>query len=145
MRYDPMMVQPMREELTAIGVTELKTPEEVDAFLASKSGTTLVVVNSVCGCAAGMARPGLRMALQEGGVRPDRIGTVFAGMEIDAVERARSYFSDMPPSSPSFALFKDGQLAWFVPRHRIEGRTATDFAADLKKMFETHCVTGAAK
>ena len=145
MRYDPMLVQPMREELTSIGVTELKTPADVDAFMASKSGTSLIVVNSVCGCAAGMARPGLRMALAAGGARPDRMATVFAGMEIEATERARSYFSDFPPSSPSFALFKDGTLAWFVPRHRIEGREAADVASDLRRIFETHCASPAAK
>lgn len=142
MRYDPTLVQPMREELTSIGVQELLTPEDVDAFMGHKTGTALVVVNSVCGCAAGMARPGLRMALEAGGARPDRIATVFAGMETEATQRARGYFPDFPPSSPSFALFKDGAVAWFIPRHRIEGRSADDVAADLSKMFETHCSAG---
>src|SRR5512147_2463583 len=108
MPYDPRLVQPMREELTQIGVQELLTPAEVDAFMADKSGTTMVVVNSVCGCAAGQARPGVRLALQNA-VRPDRVATVFAGQDLEATNRARTYFSQFPPSSPSIALFKDGE------------------------------------
>jgi putative YphP/YqiW family bacilliredoxin len=136
--YNELLVQPMREELTSIGATELKTAEDVSKFMAEKSGTALVVVNSVCGCAAGMARPGLRMAL-ESGVRPDRVATVFAGQDTAATAEARSYFSEVPPSSPSFALFKDGELAHFIPRHRIEGRAAGDVAKDLVAAFEEHC------
>ena len=120
MPYDPELVKPMREELTSLGVTELLTAEEVDTFLAENSGTTLVVVNSVCGCAAGMARPAVRTALA-GDHAPDRTCTVFAGQDLDATARARSFFEDYPPSSPSFALLKDGEVVHFVPRHRIEG------------------------
>jgi putative YphP/YqiW family bacilliredoxin len=136
--YDPRIVQPMRDELTEIGVQELLTAEAVDQFMTEKSGSSLVVVNSVCGCAAGMARPGLRLALEQD-VRPDRMGTVFAGQDLEATERARSYFADMPPSSPSFALFKDGELVHFVPRHRIEGRDALSLANDLIAAFHAHC------
>ena len=136
--YDDLLVMPMREELTSIGVTELRTAEEVDAFMAEKSGTALIVVNSVCGCAAGMARPGLRVALQNES-RPDRVATVFAGQDAAATARAREFFSQVPPSSPSFALFHDGDLAHFVPRHAIEGRDATDVAADLAAAFDEHC------
>ncbi len=142
MRYDPRVVQPMREELTAIGFQQLVTPEEVDAFMGREAGTALLVVNSVCGCAAGQARPGVRLALERG-PRPDRLGTVFAGMEVEAVERARSYFADYPPSSPSLALFRAGGLVHFVPRHMIEGRTAVDVANDLRKALEEHCAPAA--
>lgn len=142
MRYDPRLVQPMRDELTTIGFQELLTPEEVDQFMAEGNGTAMVLVNSVCGCAAGMARPGVRLALQQG-PKPDRLATVFAGMEVDAVARARSYFVGYPPSSPSIALFRDGALVHFVPRHQIEGRTAQQVAGELAKAFEEHCVPAA--
>ncbi|MGD2216821.1 MAG: BrxA/BrxB family bacilliredoxin [Gemmatimonadales bacterium] len=138
MRYDPNLVRPMRAELTSLGFQELLTPEDVDGFMAQRTGTALVVVNSVCGCAAGMARPGVNLALQRG-PRPDQLGTVFAGMEVDAVAQARSYFADFPPSSPSLALFRDGELVHFVPRHQIEGRMAVDVANDLIKALEEHC------
>ncbi len=138
MRYDPNLVRPMRAELTSLGFQELLSPEDVDGFMAERTGTALVVVNSVCGCAAGMARPGVNLALQQG-PRPDRLGTVFAGMEEDAVARARSYFGGYPPSSPSLALFRDGELVHFVPRHQIEGRMAIDVANDLIKALEEHC------
>lgn len=138
MRYDPIMVKPMRQELSAIGFEELLTPEDVDRFMAQDSGTALVVVNSVCGCAAGMARPGLRLALQNG-KKPDRVTSVFAGQDVEATAKARSYFPDIPPSSPSMAFFKDGELVWFMPRHRIEGRTADDVSKDLVEVFEEHC------
>lgn len=138
MPYPEMMVKPMREELTTLGVTELTTADEVDSFMAGKEGTALVIVNSVCGCAAGMARPGIRLALEEG-KRPDRMATVFAGQDVEATAKARSYFPDVPPSSPSLALFKDGELAFFLPRHRIEGRDAASVAADLRQAFEEHC------
>ncbi len=138
MPYSPLMVKPMRDELTSIGVQPLLTAEDVETLMADKTGTTLVVVNSVCGCAAGMARPGLRQAL-ESPVRPDRVVSVFAGQDLEATARARSYFAEVPPSSPSMALFKDGELAWFMPRHHIEGRDAMQVADDLISAFEEHC------
>ncbi len=142
MRYDPNLVRPMRDELTSIGFQELVSPEDVDGFMAERTGTALVVVNSVCGCAAGMARPGVDLALQQG-PRPDRLGTVFAGMEEDAVARARNYFTGYAPSSPSLALFRDGELVHFVPRHQIEGRMAVDVANDLIRALEEHCAAAA--
>ena len=142
MSYSPILVRPMREELLAAGFEELRTPEEVDRFMTDKSGTALLVVNSVCGCAAGMARPGVRLALQEG-ARPDRLVTVFAGFDAEATQRARAYLSDIPPSSPSMALFKDGELVWFLPRHRIEGRDALAVASDLRTAFAEHCAVPA--
>ena len=142
MSYSPLMVRPMREELLAVGFEELRTPEEVDRFMADKSGSALLVVNSVCGCAAGMARPGVRLALQ-GGPRPDKLVTVFAGFDAEATQRARGYLGDIPPSSPSMALFKDGELVWFLPRHRIEGRDALAVASDLRNAFAEHCAVPA--
>jgi putative YphP/YqiW family bacilliredoxin len=139
MPYDPALVQPMREELTSIGVKELRNANEVDAALTS-SGTTLLVVNSVCGCAAGMARPGVRLAMQSE-VKPDQVVTVFAGQDLDAVSKARAYFPESPPSSPSFALIKDGKVVHFVPRHAIEGRDAVSVANDLVASFQAHCKT----
>ena len=144
MPYDPVFVQPMREELTRIGVQELRTPEEVDRFFADARGTAMVVVNSVCGCAAGGARPGVTKALRHGS-RPDRVATVFAGQDLDATSRARSFFTDVPPSSPSIALFKDGKLVHFVPRHAIEGRTPDMVAYDLVTAFDEHCATAKAR
>lgn len=129
MPYSPLLVKPMREELTSAGVEELLTAEDVDTWMSQGDGTAMLVVNSVCGCAAGMARPGVRAALEE--ARPDRVATVFAGQDLEATAQARSHFADIPPSSPSIAIFKDGELAHFVPRHRIEGRSATDVASDL--------------
>lgn len=137
MPYDPRLVQPMREELTAIGFRELLTAEGVDDFMAEKVGTALIVVNSVCGCAAGMARPGVRIALERG-PRPDRIATVFAGQDLEATARARSHFADYPPSSPSMVLFKDGELVHFIPRHSIEGRTAEQVADALVQALERY-------
>jgi putative YphP/YqiW family bacilliredoxin len=130
--YDPSMVQPMREEVTRLGVTELRTPEEVDAALKGDAakGATLVFVNSVCGCAAGNARPALRMALEKG-AKPAHAYTVFAGQDREATDRARSYFGGQPPSSPAFALLVDGKLVGMLHRHDIEGRMARDIAADL--------------
>jgi putative YphP/YqiW family bacilliredoxin len=138
------MVRPMKEELTSAGFEDLTTAAAVDAFLAEKSGTALLFVNSVCGCAAGMARPGVRMALEHSEARPDRLGTVFAGQDLDATARARGQFADIPPSSPSIALFKDGELVYFVPRHRIEGRSAQDVARDLSGAFQKFCAVPAA-
>lgn len=138
MPYSPLLVRPMREELTSIGVRELMTSEDVDATLGEKQGTTLLIFNSVCGCAAGMARPGVRMAL-DGEKKPDRVVSVFAGQDLEATARARAAISDIPPSSPSMAFFKDGELVWFLPRHRIEGRDARQVAADLQAAFEEFC------
>ncbi|CAM3734335.1 BrxA/BrxB family bacilliredoxin [Alicyclobacillus pomorum] len=133
-----MMVQPMRDELTGIGFRELRTPEEVDEVLQDKTGTTLVVVNSVCGCAGGIARPGVAMALQ-GDKKPDKLVTVFAGQDKEATARAREYFENNPPSSPSMWLFKDGKLVDMLHRSDIEGTSAEHVADRLKKMFETYC------
>lgn len=138
MPYDPAMVQPMRDELARAGVAELLAPEEVDRFMAATDGTAFLVVNSVCGCAAGSARPAVTLALQQE-PRPQRVATVFAGQDLEATERARSYFADYPPSSPSFALFRDGELVHLFPRHRIEGRDPRSIAADLRKLFDRHC------
>jgi putative YphP/YqiW family bacilliredoxin len=140
--YSELMVRPMREELTSAGVEELRTPQEVDAFMNETSGTAMLVVNSVCGCAAGMARPGVRLALA-GDRRPDRVATVFAGQDLEATAKARSYFPDIPPSSPSIAFFKDGELVWFMPRHRIEGRDAQAVAHELMQVFAEHCAVPA--
>jgi len=142
MSYSPLLVRPMREELLATGFEELRTPEDVDRALGEKNGSALLVVNSVCGCAAGMARPGVRLALQEG-PRPDRLLTVFAGFDVEATKRAREHMSDLPPSSPSMALFKEGELVWFLPRHRIEGRDALAVAQELRSAFADHCAVPA--
>lgn len=136
--YPEILIIPMREELTRAGAKELRTAAEVDAALADKSGTALVVVNSVCGCAAGKMRPGLRMALQSA-ARPDRVYTVFAGQDREATERARELFGAHPPSSPSLALFRNGELVHFVPRSEIESRTADDIAARLAGAFGQFC------
>lgn len=137
MRYDPRMVQPMRAELTDLGFQELLSPADVDTAF-KESGTVLCVVNSVCGCAAGKARPGVRLAVL-GDVVPDKLTTVFAGMELDAVERARSYFTGYPPSSPQVGLLKDGKLVFLMERHDIEGRGANEIAERLTEAFEKHC------
>lgn len=134
MPYDPMLVQPMREELTRLGVQELRSAADVDAAMA-KPGTTLVVVNSVCGCAAGGARPGVALALKHGTL-PDNLVTVFAGQDLEATERARTYFTGMAPSSPSIALLQDGELVAFMPRHQIEGRTPEMIASALTSAFD---------
>jgi len=138
MRYDPRLVQPMRDELTHLGFQELRTPAEVDDALATKDQTVLLVVNSVCGCAAGKARPGVALALQHG-PRPDRLTTVFAGMDIEATEQARAYFEGYPPSSPQIALLKNGRLLHMLERKDIEGRDAPEIAGDLTAAFETFC------
>ena len=135
--YDPGAVQPMRDELKRVGVRELLTPADVDAVLKAK-GTALVVVNSVCGCAAGGARPAVMLALQHK-VIPDQITTVFAGMDKDATEKARSYFKGYPPSSPCIALLKDGEVAAIVQRHDIEGRTPQQIAVTLTAAFDKFC------
>ena len=141
MRYSPLVVQPMREDLTRLGFVELKTPDDVDAVLGDARGTLLVVVNSVCGCAAGKARPGVALALQSGTV-PDRLATVFAGMELEATDRARSYFEGYQPSSPQVALFSGGRLVHMLERGDIEGREAEAIGADLAAAFQRHCGSG---
>ena len=138
MPYSPLLVKPMREELSSIGFEELTTAEAVDEFMDRPEGTSFLVVNSVCGCAAGMARPGVRLALADG-KRPSHLGTVFAGQDVEATAQARSKIPGIPPSSPSMALFKDGELVFFVPRHRIEGRSMEDVANDLSNAFDEHC------
>ena len=133
-----MMVQPMRDELTQIGFQELRTAQEVDEVMSEKTGTTLFVVNSVCGCAGGIARPGVVMAIHND-KRPDRLVTVFAGQDKDATLRAREFFTDMPPSSPSVFLFKDGNLVGVLHRSDIEGTSAEHVASRLRSMFDENC------
>ena len=138
MPYSELMIRPMREELTRIGVEELRTPEAVQQTLEDSKGTVMVVVNSICGCAAGKARPGIARALQHS-VRPDKVGTVFAGADIEATEKARSYFIGYEPSSPSIALLKDGQLVYMMERRQIEGKDASQVASELIQAFDQHC------
>ncbi len=138
MPYPEQLVAPMRAELTTAGVQELRTPDEVDRFFAQNEGTSLLLINSVCGCAAGSARPGLKQAIQHT-ARPDRVATVFAGQDLEATSRARELMGEVPPSSPSVALLKDGQLVHFVPRHRIEGQDAGSIARDLTLAFDEFC------
>ncbi|MGA1780991.1 MAG: BrxA/BrxB family bacilliredoxin [Planctomycetota bacterium] len=142
MPYPEERVAPMRAELTSIGIQELRDAAEVEAFLDRKSGSSLVVVNSVCGCAAGGARPGVAMALQHENT-PDRSATVFAGQDVEAVAAVRAALDGIPPSSPCIALFKDGELVHFVPRHMIEGRDAQQIAFDLVTAFDEHCTSTA--
>ena len=136
--YDERMVAPMRQELTRLGIEELRTAEQVDAKLKDAKGTTLVVVNSVCGCSARNARPAVATALQ-GDVRPDFATTVFAGQDTAATARARAFFTGYPPSSPSIALLKDGRLVYMLERHQIESRSADAIAKDLTSAFEKYC------
>ena len=138
MPYPEMMIAPMRQDLVRVGFSEMKTPQEVDAVLSADKGTTLVAVNSVCGCAAAMMRPAVYMSLQ-GEKRPEVLTTVFAGQDLEATERTREYIVGFPPSSPSVALFKDGDLVYFMERHLIEGRNAEDIANDLRTAYEEHC------
>ena len=133
--YPEEIVIPMKKDLTNAGFTELTNPEAVDAAIKAE-GTTLVVVNSVCGCAAGAARPGVKLAVQNAAKKPTRITTVFAGFDTEAVARARQYFLPFPPSSPSVALFKDGKLVHFIERHHIEGRSAEMIAQNLQSAFD---------
>lgn len=141
MPYNPMLVAPMRDEMVQMGVRELVSPADVDAALGDQRGTTLVFVNSVCGCAAGNARPALRHALQHG-VRPREVVTVFAGQDVEATARARQYFADYAPSSPSLALFREGEVVYFMHRHQIEGRSPQAIAADLTAAFDRYCGAG---
>jgi putative YphP/YqiW family bacilliredoxin len=136
--YDPEAVKPMWQELTAVGVEPLTTPKEVDEALGRRSGSILVIVNSICGCAAGHARPGAMIALQHS-VIPDRFVTVFAGVDRDAVNRAREYMAGYPPSSPSMGLFKDGEQVFMLQRSDIEQLTGEQVAAALRKAFDEHC------
>ncbi len=136
--YDERLVTPMRRELTQLGVKELRTPEEVDDTLKSSKGTTMVVVNSVCGCSARMARPAVAIALQNP-IKPDLSTTVFAGQDADATNRARSYFTGYPPSSPQIGLLKDGELVFMLERWQIESRNAEEIAHDLVNAFNKYC------
>ena len=135
--YPEIMLIPMREELTRAGVKEVRTAAEVDAALA-EPGTTMLIVNSVCGCAARNARPAVAKAIRNE-TRPDTLTTVFAGQDVDAVQRARSYFTGYAPSSPQIALLKDGRVVFMLERHQIEGRTADDIAKDLVGAFDKYC------
>lgn len=137
--YPEELVIPMRKDLTDVGFKELKTTQVVEDTIKNNKGTTLIVVNSVCGCAAGMARPGVKMAIQSSSKKPNHLATVFAGMEKEAVAKAREYFLPYPPSSPSIALIKDGKLVHFIERHQIEGRTADMIAQNLLNAFEQYC------
>ena len=141
--YDEMIVGPMREELTRLGIAETRTAAEVDAVLGEKKGTVLVVVNSVCGCAAGMARPAVAIALEHD-TRPDKMITVFAGNDREATQRAREYFAGFRPSSPSIALMRDGEVVKMLERWQIEGRHAAEIAADLVAAFDQYCAKATA-
>jgi putative YphP/YqiW family bacilliredoxin len=136
--YPDLMLVPMREELTRLGIEELRTAEEVDRAIANEPGMTMVVVNSICGCAAGRMRPALRLALQTS-THPDKMYSVFAGQDLQATERARSYFTGYPPSSPSIAFLRGGRLIHMIQRSDIEHREAVDIAAELKNVFEKLC------
>lgn len=140
--YPELMVIPMREELTRAGIKEARTPEDVDDAVA-QPGTTMLVVNSICGCAAGKMRPGVRLALQHG-TKPDQAVTVFAGQDREATERARSYFQGHPPTSPAIAILRDGQLVYLMQRSAIETSTAPAIAQELARAFDTYCATSAA-
>ena len=143
MPYSEILIKPMREDLTRIGVEETRTPEQVEEAINDTKGTLLVVVNSVCGCAAGKARPGIAMALQNP-VRPDRAVTVFAGADIEATNKAREHFAPYPPSSPQIGLFKDGRLVFMLERHQIENRFAEQIAQELTQAFERFCAPAGA-
>jgi len=140
MPYPEIMIRPMREELTRLGIEEARTPEQVDEAVKETQGTVMVVVNSVCGCAAGKARPGIARAMQHP-TRPERAITVFAGADIEATAQARAYFTGHQPSSPSIALLKDGQLVYIMERYQIEGKDAPTIAEELTRAFDQHCST----
>ena len=144
MPYPEEVIRPMREELTRLGVEELRTPEAVDEAVKNSRGTVMVVVNSICGCAAGKARPGIALALQHT-VRPDKVATVFAGADVEATERARSYFTGYRPSSPAIGLLRDGQLVYMMERYQIEGKGPTEIAEELKRAFGQWCATSSAR
>ena len=136
--YPEFFVAPMRDELTRLGVVEWRTADEVDRGVTQTEGTVMVVVNSVCGCAAGKARPGVSLALQHA-VKPDLVATVFAGADIEATEKARGYFTGYPPSSPAVALLQDGKIVYMMERHQIENQEADSIARELTAAFDTHC------
>lgn len=136
--YPPHLVEPMKADLTSVGFQQLVTPEDVDQFMANQKGTALVVINSVCGCAAGTCRPGAKLSLQMSENKPDQLVTVFAGVDTAATQRMREYIP-LPPSSPSIALFKDGELVHFVERHHIEGRSAEMIGGHLAAVYEEVC------
>ena len=138
MPYSEILIKPMREDLTRIGVEETRTPEQIEDAIKNTKGTLMVVVNSVCGCAAGKARPGVALALQHA-ARPDRAVTVFAGADIEATAKAREHFAPYPPSSPQIGLFKDGRLVYMMERHQIEQRFADQIADELAAAFRQHC------
>jgi putative YphP/YqiW family bacilliredoxin len=142
MRYDETLIAPMREELTELGFKETKTPDDVSREVEQTKGTTMVVVNSVCGCAAGKARPGIALSLQSD-VKPDNLITVFAGADVEATQKAREYFVGYPPSSPSIAILRDGRLVFMMERHDIEGQDAMSIANRLAGAYREHCGTGA--
>jgi len=136
--YPPELVQPMKEDLTSVGFTQLTTPSEVDEIIKNTEGSLLIVVNSVCGCAAGNMRPGVKLSLNND-VKPAKLATVFAGVDGEATNQARKYFLPYPPSSPSIALFKDGKLVHFLERHHIEGGTAQMIADNLSESYKEFC------
>jgi putative YphP/YqiW family bacilliredoxin len=138
MPYPEAFVAPMREELTRLGVQELRTAADVDAAVKNTSGTLMIIVNSICGCAAGKARPGVALALEHA-VRPDRVATVFAGADIEATDRARGYFTGYPPSSPSIGLLRDGELVWMLERRQIENQGPHQIAEMLRRAFDEWC------
>ena len=143
MPYPEIMIRPMREELTRLGIEEARTPAQVDEAIRQSEGTVMVVVNSVCGCAAGKARPGIARAMQHP-TCPERAITVFAGADIEATAQARSYFTGHQPSSPSIALLKDGRLVYIMERYQIEGKDALAIAEELTRAFDQHCSTTSA-
>ncbi|SVC54241.1 uncharacterized protein METZ01_LOCUS307095 [marine metagenome] len=138
--YPEFMIAPFRAELTQLGVNECRTAEEVDAAVGNTKGTVMVIVNSVCGCAAGKARPGIKSALQHS-VKPESVVTVFAGADIEATERARKYFAGYAPSSPSVALLRNGKVVYMLERHQIENQEAPEIAQQLKSAFDKHCTS----
>ena len=138
MQYPEEIIRPMREELTRLGVEELRTPEAVESAVKDSTGTLMIVVNSICGCAAGKARPGVALALQHN-VRPDKVATVFAGGDIEATDKARSYFTGYAPSSPSIGLLKNGELVYMMERYQIEGKGPEQIADELKRAFDQCC------
>lgn len=138
MPYPELMIRPMREDLSRLGIEETKTPEAVDAVMQNTEGTVMMIVNSICGCAAGKARPGIAQALQHS-VKPDKIATVFAGADIEATEQARGYLKGYQPSSPSIAILKKGEVVYMMERHQIEGRGPQQIAEELVKAFDQHC------
>ena len=139
MRYPEEFIGPMRQELTQLGVQETRTPEAVDALLSPNAGTVMMVINSMCGCAAGRARPGIALSLQHA-VLPDQVATVFAGGDLEATTRVREYLHDYPPSSPSVALFRDGKPVFMLQRHQIENRDAPEIAKTLTEAFDQFCI-----